>query len=362
VRVLHVITGLGAGGAEVQLDLLLRHTRHSADVATLYNFGAVGRKIAAQAIKVHDLGMRTNRQVSCVFRLADLVRKGRYDVVHVHLYRACIYGRIAACLARAPTVVTTEHSLGDEYIEGRRKTRAVRWLYLATDRFSDATIAVSPRVRDRLISWGVEQRKIRVIPNGLDFERFAFDPEARETARAEFGIGPKDFVVGSVGRLHLHKRHDLLLEATVPLLRRGSWLLLVGEGSERSRLQRLVREAGVGHRTIFAGEREDIPQLLSTMDVFAAPSQEETFGLAAIEALASGLPVVVAECPALDGFEVKGVRRIPLDTLYLRRALLEKHSEGFHPEKPDDTLKGRYDIRAVAAAIDEFYESLLVRL
>lgn len=358
MKILHVITGLAAGGAEGQLDLLLRYTRHAAEVVTLHNFGSVGRSMAARGVLVYDLGMRSNRQVRSVFQLARIMREGAYDVVHLHLYRACIYGRVAARLAGIP-VVTTEHSLGETRIEGRRKTLPVRLLYLATEPFSDVTVAVSPKVRKLLVEWGVREAKIRVIPNGLDPERFVFDPEARKLLRKELGVTEDAFVLGAVGRLHASKRYDHLLRAAAPLLRGSTWLLLVGDGAERSRLIRLAQEVGIARRVIFADERDDIPRLLSAMDLFVSPSEEETFGLAILEATASGLRVVAADCPAFDGIDLNGVRRISAtDIPGLRRTLLEEVALGPAPRHVR-RLPERYDIRTVAAAIDELYESLL---
>ncbi len=357
MKVLHVITGLAAGGAEGQLDLLLRHTRHAAEVVALYNFGSVGRRMAARGVRVHDLGMRSNRQIHRVFRLARIMREGAYDVAHLHLYRACLYGRVAARLAGVPIVVTTEHSIGETQIEGRRKTLPVRIFYLATEPLSDVTIAVSPKVGKLLVEWGVQEEKVRVIPNGLDPERFAFDPEARKLTRKELGIPQDDFVFGSVGRLHAPKRYDRLMRAAAPLLNDGAWLLLIGDGPEGPRLVRLACETGTAGRVIFAGERGDVPRLLSAMDLFVSPSEEETFGLAILEAAAAGLRVVAADCPALDGASLNGVRRVNTDVTSLHRALLEEialEPTARHARR----LPERYDIRAVAAAVDDLYESL----
>ncbi len=358
MKVLHIITGLASGGAESQLELVLRHTRHDSEVVSLYNCGYVGRQMAARGVRVRDLGMQTNRQLLSGLRLASLVREGGYDVVHVHLYRACVYGRIAAKLAGVPVIVTTEHSLGEEQIEGRPKTRAVRLLYLATDLLSDATVAVSPRVEKRLVEWGVSRKKIRVVPNGVDFERFGFDPSARKIVREEFGIPPEDYVVGAVGRLHPFKRFDVLIKAAGPVLERGGWLLLVGEGQEKDRLQEVARETGLSRRVIFAGERSDVAGLLSALDVFVSPSTEETFGIAILEATAVGVKSIVAACPALDGFQLDGVRRVSGNVNEVRRALLREYERGARLGAPDETIRGIYDIRSVVARLDNLYEAL----
>jgi glycosyltransferase involved in cell wall biosynthesis len=359
MKVLHVITGLSSGGAETQLGLLLEHVRHAPEVLALYNVGRVGQQIAERGIRVYDLGMRSNRQVSRVFSLAGHMRRGRYDLVHVHLYRACIYGRIAARMAGVPVVLTTEHSIGDTQIEGRKKTGAVRALYLATDRFSAATVAVSPRVRERLADWGVPEQKIRVVPNGVDFERFAFDASARKTVRSTLGISPEDFVVGSVGRLHPYKRYDALIRAAEPLLKRRGWLVLVGEGQEKRRLQQVAREVGCSRRVLFVGERPDVSGFLSAMDLFVAPSREETFGLAVLEALSVGVETVFAACPALDGVQVSGAHRTSGDVGELRRILLRQYDLGPTTSEPDQLVRRLYDIKRVANALDELYECLL---
>jgi glycosyltransferase involved in cell wall biosynthesis len=226
MRVLHVITGLAAGGAEQQLHLLLRHEPARAEVAALTNLGQVAQAIRRDGTLVHDLGMRRNTDLAALPRLARLIRAGRFDVVHTHLYRACVYGRLAARLAGVPHVVATEHSLGESSIEGRRlssgvrglylateRSSGVRGLYLATERLGRTTIAVSTAVARRLRACGVPASRIETIPNGIDRHRYRFDPARRARLRARLGIGPEQFVVGAVGRLVSEKRTDEVLRA-----------------------------------------------------------------------------------------------------------------------------------------------------
>ena len=117
MKVLHVITGLAVGGAELQLRSVLQHTRHDADVVSMYNPGDVAGMIRSDGVRVRDLGMTRNTQISKLFQLRDLIRAGGYDVVHTHLYRACVYGRLAARMAGAEVVVSTEHSIGETHLE-----------------------------------------------------------------------------------------------------------------------------------------------------------------------------------------------------------------------------------------------------
>ncbi|MFC8264495.1 glycosyltransferase [Streptomyces cinereoruber] len=308
MRVLHVITGLGIGGAEQQLRLLLRHLPVQGRVVTLTNPGAVAAGIEADGTPVTHLGMTGNRDLGALPRLARIVRQGRYDLVHTHLYRACVYGRAAARIAGVRRIVATEHSLGAHQIEGRPLSAGTRALYLASERLGTSTVAVSPSVARRLADWGVPEERIRVVPNGIETARFAYDPAARRRTRAALGLPEDAYVVGGVGRLAPGKRFDLLVRAVAaaPEAR----LLLVGEGGEREELLRLARELGAADRVLLTGACADpppagstgpsLPGLLAAMDVFVSASPDEAFGLAVVEALAAGLPVLYAACPAIE--------------------------------------------------------------
>ncbi|MFC5994833.1 glycosyltransferase [Pseudonocardia hispaniensis] len=359
VKVLHVITGLGVGGAELQLRSLLRHTRHSADVVTLYNPGPVADMIARDGIRVRDLAMTRNTELPALFRLRDLIAQDDYDVVHTHLYRSCVYGRAAARLAGTPVIVATEHSIGETHLERRRMTVAVRALYLATGLCGDATIAVSDTVRDRLVRWGVPERTVQVIPNGVDLDRVAFDAEARVRVRREFAVAEHDYVVGVLGRLDPNKRFDLVIEAVAPLMAGPVRLLVVGDGPQRRQLESVAARHGVTDRVTFAGERHDVAAVLSAMDLFVASSAQETFGLSVLEAMANGLLALYTTCPALTDVATDRARRVPGDIPGLRAEIAREVATGPRPRGAGTAIRERYGMPAVAGRIDDLYERLM---
>ncbi|GIJ49481.1 glycosyl transferase [Virgisporangium aliadipatigenens] len=360
MRVLHVITGLNAGGAEHQLRLLLRHLPDECEVVTLANPGPIASAIRDAGTPVHEVLMRSNTDLAAVPRLARLIRAGRYDVVHTHLYRAGLYGALAARLAGVRNVVATEHSLGDGVIEGRPTTRGVRALYLGAERLTKATVAVSETVRTRLVNWGVPERKIQVIPNGIDAAEFRFDPVVREATRRRLGIPQDAPVVGAVGRLVATKRFDVLVGATAALPE--AWLLLVGGGPEEAALREAARERGLADRVLFAGPTAHAREVLCAMDVFASPSPHETFGLAILEALASGLPVAYVACPPLEEAPPAAAptaSRIPLDEKSFQDALrdvltLVKRRD--YTRQPAPPIVARFDIAPLASAVSGLYE------
>jgi glycosyltransferase involved in cell wall biosynthesis len=375
MRVLHVITGLGVGGAEHQLRLLLKRLPHECEVVTLANPGPVAEAIRADGTPVHVVTMRGNRDLSAVPRLARLIRAGRFDVVHTHLYRACVYGRLAACLAGVRHVVATEHSLGDGVVEGRPTSRAVRALYLASERLGQTTIAVSETVAARLRAWGVRRERIHVIPNGIDAAELRFDPALRRAARARLGIPGDARVVGAIGRLVATKRFDRLIRAMAGVP--AATLLVVGDGAERGALEALVRELGLGGRVVFAGSTPYAREMLCAMDVFVSPSDQETFGMAVLEALAAGLPVLYVACPPLEELTpsaAPAARHVLPDETSLRDALraemvrldhqvrLDHHGADRGAARlPVPAAVAHYDITRLADAVGQLYERVARR-
>ncbi|MFF2201980.1 glycosyltransferase [Streptomyces sp. NPDC058145] len=369
MRALHIITGLGVGGAEQQLRLLLRHLPARCDVVTLTNPGPVADGLAADGVRVTHLGMSGNRDVAALPRLARVIRRGRYDLVHTHLYRACLYGRIAARLAGVRAVVATEHSLGDSQMEGRPLTAGVRALYLAGERLGRTTVAVSPTVAERLTQWGVPRPRIAVVPNGIDLDGFRFDPVRRRLTRARLGLPDDAFVIGGIGRLVPGKHFDVLIRA-LARLPGDCRLLLVGGGPEEAALRRAAEETGVAGRVLFTGERPytpdgspgpELPALTSAMDVLAAPSPEEAFGLAVVEALAAGLPVRYASCPAIEDLPpgaAPDALRVTGGADAYARALAEVRAAGPGPRTAPEAPR-HYCITRSAARLMDVYAAAL---
>jgi glycosyltransferase involved in cell wall biosynthesis len=359
VKVLQVITGLDAGGAEQQLAMLVSRTRHETEVVTLYNPGPVADQISASGVTVRNLGMRSNTQLGALLRLRKLIRDGRYDVVHAHLYRSQIYALPAAWLAGTPVVLSTEHSIGETHIERRRMSASVRALYLSAERFSDGTIAVSETVRERLVRWGVPDRKITIVPNGLDIDELAFSAAERQRTRQHFGIAPETYVIGALGRLDTNKRVDLTIEAAAPLLGDQCKILVIGRGDDMPRLQEAAARFGVAQHVIFGGYQADTRAMLSAFDLYVAASEQETFGLSILEAIANGLPVLYTTCPALVGVRAIRARQVAGSVTALRAEITEELAAEPAPREPDRNVFARYSAASTARQIDDMYTELL---
>ncbi|MCR4439215.1 MAG: glycosyltransferase [bacterium] len=227
-----------------------------------------------------------------IARLAGWLRRQSVDIIHCHFSRDLWAVVPAARMAGRVPVVLIKH-VGTM----RAKRDPVhRWLY----RNVAQAWAISRVIRDNLIATHpLPPGKVEVVHHGLDLSRFRVPQETRRRLRRELGFAEDALVVGTVGRLEPSKGHleFLRMAGQVASQVPQSVFLVVGAATRGEEFRaepilRLAQELNLGPRLVFAGFREDIPAVLSAMDVFAFPSRAEAFGLVVIEAMAAGLPVV----------------------------------------------------------------------
>lgn len=369
LRVVHVITSLGAGGAEKQVEFLVRDSPHDVEVICLYESGIIGDRIVAAGTPVTVLGMGGWRKGLTVARLARLLRARRPDIVHVHLLSAQLWGIPAARLAGCPVIVSTEHSLMADTTEGRPLTAQLRLLCRLLASMATATVAVSEATAGRLRNLGVRPSRISVIENGIDIDALEFTLSGRDAVRAEIGIGTDTTVVGAVGRLAPVKRLDIIIRALREVLEVGSVeLVIAGTGPLQEAL--LLQAAAQGSRAAvhLIGVRDDLAPLLSAFDLFISPSQDETFGMAVVEAAVNGLPLVYGECPALDELDapLPGTVRLPRDvdsdiedrTIRAAAAAADVSTTG--RDCPPE-IRTRFGLAVLRSSVDTLYERLTAR-
>jgi glycosyltransferase involved in cell wall biosynthesis len=227
-------------------------------------------------------------------RLGKELRQGSYDVVHTHHFRADLVGSVAARAIGRAALVRTLHNMGT------RKTAYQVWL----DRFLNRAayqkiVCVSEIQGSRALARdAIRREQLEIIHNGVDADRLR-SGERRPDLAASIGLDPSRTVVGTVGRLVEEKGHRLLVQSIPEIMRRipDVQFLVVGDGPLRASVERMAAEAGAD--LVVTGLRQDVPQLLKIMDVFVFPSWSEAFGIAVIEAMAAGVPVVCSAIPAL---------------------------------------------------------------
>lgn len=243
--------------------------------------------------------------VGALARLTRILRRERPDIVHTHTPKAALLGQYAALLARVPIRVHTIHGL---YFPGHMSPRT-RPIYVGLERLTMryADLALSQNPED--IPVAIQERicrpeQIQYLGNGIDLSRFdpaRVDPAAVERLRTELGIAPGERVVGIVGRVNREKGYPEFFEAAAQVARRfpETRFLVVGpvEREKTNALDPLVlaEQAGVTRQTIYAGLRDDMPELYSLMDVLVLPSHREGFPRSPMEASAMAGPVVATD-------------------------------------------------------------------
>jgi glycosyltransferase involved in cell wall biosynthesis len=228
--------------------------------------------------------------------LLTLTRQMQIDVLHCLAMKGCLFGRIVGRLTGTPALIHLHDINEPGPVIGLLQRRIAPWTARA--------LAVSDIVRDYTISrLAIAPSLVETLYNGLDLDAFARPaPDARQRIRRELAIPPHAFLIAIVGRIVPSKGQRLLIEL-LPLILRDhpeAHLLIVGEGPDLPHCRALADRLGISQAITFAGQRHDIPDVLSAIDVAAMPSlQQEGFGYAALEAAAAGRPVVAFEGGAL---------------------------------------------------------------
>jgi glycosyltransferase involved in cell wall biosynthesis len=304
VRVFQVITRMVRGGAQrVVQDLLDRLPRPEFEQTLVCG----AESAPPEAVRIPEMvrEIRPTSDAAAVARLAELFLARRPQVVHAHTYKAGVLATVAARLAGVPAIIFTPHGhiFGkDARIPGvpedAAKLGALRWITRAAQACAHRVTALSETdLADQLALGLSPASKYVVVRNGIDFDRFD-----RPSAPRRDG----EFVLGAVGRFTTEKGHRYLLEAFARV-RRGlpsARLVLVGYGELDAELRRQAEVLSVADGVTFTGER-DSAEMLPAFDLFVQPSLYESQGIAILEAMAAGRPVVATD--------VGGVRDVVRD-------------------------------------------------
>lgn len=291
LTILHVDPERALGGGERQVLGLLAHLRaggHRQRLAADPR-GRLAPLAAELGIPVDPLPIRNHLDLIGARRLRALLARDRFDVVHFHTARA---HALTAFLGSggAARVVTRRM---DYPLRGGWYTRR---LYNAG---VQAVLAISAGVRAALVASGVDPARIHLVPSGVEAERFAAAAALRAAARARLGLAADAWVLAAVGALEARKGHTVLLDALAPLAVPSLVVVCAGEGGERDALTARTAALGLGATVRWLGRVNDVAALLAAADVLVMPSRHEGLGVAALEAMAAGLPVIASRVGGL---------------------------------------------------------------
>jgi glycosyltransferase involved in cell wall biosynthesis len=313
MRVCHFASGDLWAGAEVQVVTLLGALKQFPDLelsALLLNRGRLSDELILRGIPVTVCDESRLGIVQLLRAVTTHLKEIRPHILHSHRYKEHILGAIAGKLSHDPLMVQTYHGL-EENLPG--------WAGLKMNLYTGINVAVGKTTVDGIVGVSSDVTTslagrypladVRCIRNGIDLG-LVIPTVERSAMRAQLGIAPDTFVVGTVGRLMPIKGFEYLIEAFVQLRRQHgpqeSKLVIVGEGPLRAMLGRCAETQGISHNVTFLGMRTDVYNVMNVFDVFALSSLHEGVPMVLLEAMAMGVPIVASRVGGIPEILVDG--------------------------------------------------------
>lgn len=300
IRILHVINGAGVGGISSMLLNYYRYFDRESfhfDFVTSTENGHNGDELEKLGSRFYCIGKKSDGLLNYMSKLSKIIRQGRYDVVHVHSNLTSFVALFVAWKNRIPIRIAHGHNAKPNSMSIKEKLSR----YIGNSLIELlATEKIACSLSSAIYTFGKKasrKKKVKILPNAIDLNAFGFNKVSRDTQRMNLGIPLSGFAVGCVGRMSSEKNQEYLIQILPDFLKKvpNAKLVLVGDGDCRRSLESLVIQLGCCESVIFTGERTDVCELLSAFDVFTLPSLSEGLGIVAIEAAASGLPMILSE-------------------------------------------------------------------
>jgi glycosyltransferase involved in cell wall biosynthesis len=383
IKVMRVIARLNVGGPALHVAYLTSGlaergydtTLIAGDVAKgeeSMAFVAEGEGIEVVRIAGLSRSIAPLRDLTAAIRLAAEIRRVRPDVLHTHTAKAGAVGRTAALLAGGARPRVVVHTFHGHVLRGyfpRFGTLAFQLIERVLARRTDALVAVSPQVRDDLVELEVARpQRFTVVRLGIDLEpRTQTDADTKELRR-RLGIGPKRFVIGWFGRMTAVKRTNDLVDVLVAVRALGvdACLLLVGDGTDRIRLEERAHEAGVARHVFSLGYQRDVAVWYALSDAVVLTSVNEGTPVTIIEALAAGRPTVATNVGGVadvvrDGIDGFLVDVGDVDAMAARLAELagDRKLGARLGRAGRERVLSRYAVARLVDDVDRLYRSLL---
>lgn len=291
IRVLHLLQRMESAGVQTFLMNLYRNIdRNKVQFDFLVHYREdqfFDEEIAKLGGNVYKLSVREDYNLYRYQRelRAFFIHHDEYQVLHGHMETLSNIWMKEAERAGIPTRIAHAHTAG--FGNMRNPKTWVRQMFrYSYPRHATDLFACSQAAGDFMFRGASYQ----LVPNAIDVERFRYSESIRRKVRLDLGIPTDALVIGSVGRFHPSKNHAFMLEvfSEIRKLSKSAHLVLVGDGSERGRIEKMAEELGIADSVLFTGVRNDANELYQTFDVFLMPSVFEGLPLAGIEAQASG--------------------------------------------------------------------------
>lgn len=361
IRVLH-ISGCGdAGGISSVIRnyyQFMDHEKVHFDLAlTVPEAGQNAHALEAMGAKIFFLPLKIQDMQGFRRELTKLLQEGHYDAIHVHESETCFVALMIAKRLGIPCRVAHAHITAP--YEGIFSVLR-RWAgCLLNYPSASHVIGCGQKAGERIFGkWNMKRKRALVLPNAVDTEKFAYDPEVRQEVRRELGVTDK-FVLGMVARLNYQKNIPFALEIMACLRDRlpQAVLYIAGNGEDEQMLKEKISQLHLEDRVVLLGRRGDVDRLYQAFDLFLLPSLFEGYPVAAVEALASGLPVLMSDQITGELKPFTGVRYLPIKDPAVWAEAVCPWQKDENREMRQHEVKARgLDIRDCARILEQVYE------
>ncbi len=366
-RIALLIPTLDRSGAEKQFTLLA--TRLPADefevsVIALTRGGPYAEELRSAGIPLTIIGKRAKFDPTTFIRLRSELKRIQPQILHTWLFAANSYGRMCSGIIPRSKIIVSERCV-DSWKSGWQL-----WLDRQLIHRTDRLVGNSPGVVEFYRDLGVPSEKLACIPNGIELP--SSDSSISSVARAEMlrelDLPSDAFVAGFIGRLAKQKRVEDLIWAveTLRQIRPNLFLVLIGDGPERDRLERFASDVGCRQHVRFCGHRDDASHWLSLFDVFCLASKFEGMSNSVMEAMSAGKPVIASDIPANRELVVQGETGfLPklADTVgfmqFLRRMIDEPSLAARLGQAGRERIRQSFDVPRMVNAYAAIYRELL---
>jgi len=306
-KILLVIGQLGVGGAERQLVYLaskLDKSKYEVLVCSFSSDVTLRNLLDESRVPLVVIPKKMSPDLIRPIQLFKLVKNFKPDLIHSYLFVANTWSRFIGKFLGIPVIISERNA---EPKKPLYMTMINRFLY----EMGDLLIANSRAGEDQVIkNKEFPHQKIRVVYNGLSIDKFTTNNDEKRISeiKGRFEIPDDAKVIGIIGRLHFQKNHELLFESFKLLLKKNPncCLFCIGDGPRRDELLGLTRSLEIDDKVIFAGERKDIPECLSIIDVMVLPSLWEGLPNVILEAIAAKCPVVATDVGGVSEIIING--------------------------------------------------------
>lgn len=361
-KILHLITGLEVGGAEMMLLKTLPKMQNDFDnyVCTLLKDGLIGAKLREAGIITYHLDFSLSNSLRSILLFRRIIKDFKPDILVTYLIHSDLFGRIFGRIFGIQKIICSQRGSLQQWEFLRffdKLTKSLVTKYI---------VQTEVAKKELMTKLNLPEKKFEVIPNAIDVSEYEFKLDTNAKKKG-LRINPDNQTIVCVSNLHKGKGHKYLLEAFEKVYKKNKNvnLLIVGDGEQRTTLEKQTKDYVSRDNIYFLGKRNDVKEILKISDIFVLATEGEGMSNAIMEAMASGIPVITTDIPEnrvlieneKTGFFVLTKNSVVL-TKKIEKLLNNKQQKETIGRNAKYRIRECFDINIITSKLAHFFNSL----